>query len=136
MSDMPPDERIPCVGSYRSVPLHDRQSPERLALVRKELDIVFDEVSDPNDLFEICKDAARAPEARLLAAALIKAGWEQAADDRRTRPKGFTLADVDAAVAGLDSVLWRSPKYFCSDLDNESRAAKRTPADNAAAQRS
>ena len=59
-----PADRIHCIGEHRGVGLHDCQSEERLAVVRRELDVVLD-LNDIRLLTEICGDFTWSPEARL-----------------------------------------------------------------------
>jgi hypothetical protein len=109
-------DRIPTVGVYRGVNLHDQQSEERLAVVRTAIDRVFDQ-TDPLELAEIAFNPAWPPEARLFAAAKLEALMEIAADERAVRPK-IDLARVRAGVAGVDSKTWRNPTHYGSLLDH------------------
>ncbi|RJT28122.1 hypothetical protein D3227_35085 [Mesorhizobium waimense] len=109
------NDRIPRVGEYRGVGLHDNQSPERLAVVKRELDSVLD-LADATLLVEIVGDVTWSPEARLTAAAKLRAMHQIAAEDRKSRPM-FDLAYVVACTAALDSRYWRSPWYYGSLLD-------------------
>ncbi|RAZ90160.1 hypothetical protein DPM33_15135 [Mesorhizobium hawassense] len=108
-------DRIPTIGEHRGVGLHDHQDEERLATVRREIDAVLD-LTDPTLLVETCADVTWSPEARLTAAAKLKAMHQIAAEDRKVRPT-FDLAYVAACTAGLDSVYWRSPWHYGSLLD-------------------
>ncbi|BCG94366.1 hypothetical protein [Mesorhizobium sp. 131-2-1] len=109
-------DRIPTIGEHRGVGLHDHQSPERLALVRREIDSVLD-LADATLLVEICGDVTWSPEARLTSAAKLQAMHQLSAEDRKSRPS-FDLAFVRACVAGLDSVYWRDPCHYASLLDH------------------
>ncbi|PBB20556.1 hypothetical protein [Mesorhizobium sp. WSM4313] len=108
-------DRIPVIGEHRGVALHDYQDEARLAVVRCELDSVLD-LADATLLVEIVADVSWSPEARLTAAAKLKAMHQLAAEDRKTRPN-FDLAYIEACTAGLDSVYWRSPWHYGSLLD-------------------
>lgn len=108
-------DTIPVVATYRGVGLHDLQSPDRLDLVRRAIDNVFDQ-RDIDRLFEIAGDAHWPPEARLLAAAKLEAVYQIAVDERTARPP-IDLTLVQATVAGLDSVKWRHPQFFASLFD-------------------
>lgn len=108
-------DRIRCIGEHRGIGLHDCQSEERLAVVRRELDVVL-ELNDITLLTEICGDPTWSPEARLTAAAKLRAVHELAAEDRAARP-AIDLKFAAACVAGLNSQKWRSPWHFCSLLD-------------------
>lgn len=119
------EDQIPIFETYRGVPIHDQQPHERIEnVVRPEIDQVIG-LTDVGQLFEFAKDISKAPEARLFAAAKIEALWEIAAEQRRVRPADITLERVKATVAGLDSVMWRSPTHFCCDLDDPARAVAR-----------
>lgn len=113
---MKSDDRIPTNGQHKGVPLHDCQDEARLTVVRREIDTVL-EINDAILLLEIAPDATWSPEARLLAAARLRAMHELATEDRRVRPN-FDLKFVDAVVAGLDSQNWRDPWHFASLLDH------------------
>jgi hypothetical protein len=108
-------DAIPIVEIYRGVGLHDEQTPERLDVVRHEIDLVYAE-HDFGRLLEIANDACRPPEARLFAAAKLQASHEIAVQDREKRPL-IDLDRVQASIAGLDSLKWRHPVYFASLLD-------------------
>ncbi|MER9590928.1 hypothetical protein NKI94_19245 [Mesorhizobium australicum] len=108
-------DRIPTIGEHRGVGLHDCQSKERLALVRREIDSVLD-LHDITLLVEVAADVGWSPEARLLAASKLKAMHQISAEDRKSRPM-FDMAYVTACVCSLDSRSWRSPTHFCSLLD-------------------
>lgn len=107
--------KIPIVAEHKGVGLHDCQDETRLALVRREIDSVFD-LHDITLLVEICADPTWSPESRLLAAAKLKARHQLAAEDRRSRPL-FDMAYIDACVGSLDSQYWRSPTHFGSLLE-------------------
>ena len=112
---MTDSDLIPIVETYRGVDLHNEQSPKRLAVVRDGIDRVFAEHAFPR-LFEIAGDPAWPPEARLLAAAKLQAAHELAVQDREKRP-AIDLERVQASIAGLDSVSWRSNQFYGSLLD-------------------
>jgi hypothetical protein len=111
------DDLIPIVGFHRGVGLHDQQSPERLELVKAEIDFVFDSLTDLKELADYAGDMSHSPESRLLAGALVEARWQLAAEDRRARPTRVDLDVVRASVCSLNSQHWRSPWAFCSLLD-------------------
>lgn len=110
------DDIIPIVGRHRGVPLHDRQDEARLTVVRAEIDRVLD-LSDVDKLIELCGNVTWSPEARLTAAAKLRAMYELAAEDRKTRPPKIDLAYIGACTAGLNSRNWRSPRVYGSLLD-------------------
>jgi hypothetical protein len=117
------DDAIPIVETYRGVGLHDRQTPERLEVVRKALDAIFDE-ADIVRLTEIAGDPKWPPEARLLAAAKLEAVFELAAEQRAVRPP-IDLENVQARTAGLASRYWRDPDYYGSLLDSNPGGVQR-----------
>lgn len=109
------NDSIPIVGHYRGVGLHDQQSEERLNVVRRAIDDVYD-LQDHQSLSDIAGDPFWPPEARLFAAAKLQATHELAAQDRERRPP-IDLVLVAALVAGLDSQRWRDPQHYTCLLD-------------------
>ncbi len=79
------DDSIPTIGEHRGVGLHDHQSPKRLARVTREIDTVLG-VNDITLLLEIAADVTWSPEARLTAAAKLRAMHELADDQTQHRP--------------------------------------------------
>ncbi|MFD1984203.1 hypothetical protein ACFSOZ_30750 [Mesorhizobium newzealandense] len=77
--------------------------------------MVFAETS-VDRLVQVSASKMRAPEARLLAAAKIKAIFEQSANDREKRPV-VDLAYVSACTSSLASNKWRDRAYFGSALE-------------------
>jgi hypothetical protein len=115
------DDRIPAhadyPAGYRGCRIHDKQPRERVeTIVKPELDRIF-AISDPQKLYEICGNVSWSPEARLLCRARLLAGWELATEGRMPRPAGFTLDQIKAHTGALDSITWRDPFFYCSDLD-------------------
>jgi hypothetical protein len=111
------DDAIPVIGSHRGVSLEDQQSPERLALVRAEIDRVLGMV-DPAELADYAGNPWHAPEARQLAAAMAETTWTVAAETRANRPP-IDLEKLRASTAGLGSRRWRDPWRYASLLDPE-----------------
>jgi hypothetical protein len=109
------DSTIPVIGTYRGVNLHDCQSEVRLIVVRKAIDDVYG-IDDFRKLIGVAGDPCWPPEARLFAAAKVEAVHAIAADRREVRPN-IDLDYLRACVAGINSVTWRDPDYFCSLLD-------------------
>lgn len=107
------DDKIPIVETYRGVELHDEQDEERLRVVRAEIDHVFDEIEDLSDLVKWACYPGHAPESRLLAAAIVRAEFKRATDERRVRPD-VNLERLGAGVAALDSNRRRCAWYYCS----------------------
>ncbi|HUK07782.1 MAG TPA: hypothetical protein VLX09_07955 [Stellaceae bacterium] len=107
---------IPVAEIYRGCPVHNAQSPQRIAeVVRPAINFVH-ETTDLDVLTAYCADHTRPPEARLLAAARIEATYLLAVEERRERPD-VDLLYVRACVACCDSVRWRSPTHYCSIVD-------------------
>lgn len=115
------DTSIPVVGIHRGVALHDCQSEERLIVVRKAIDDVYG-IDEFRKLIVVAGNPCWPPEARLFAAAKVEAVHAIAADRREVRPN-IDLEFVRATVAGVNSVKWRDPIYFCSLLDYNRWAA-------------
>jgi hypothetical protein len=106
--------QIPTVGSHLGVRLHDRQSDARLKVVRAAINRVAS-MTDIMELSRFAADVMEPPEARLFAASKVGIQYQLAAEERRLRP----IIDLDlvrASVAGLDSVEWRNPTAYGSDL--------------------
>lgn len=100
------------------------QSAKRVALVKREIDKIG-MISDLERLFAIAGDPSFCPEGRLLAAARCIAGIELRTERREARPD-ISREDIEACTAGLASLRWAHPHYYCSDLDTHpERAAKR-----------
>ena len=102
---------------HRGVPLEDQQSPERLALVRSEIDHVLG-VTDAGALADWADDPMHSPESRQLACAMAETAWTIAAETRALRPAGISLDLLYASTAGLGSKTWRDPDRHCSLLDH------------------
>ena len=110
------EDRIPIVETYRGVGIHDQQPRERIdGVVKPAIDRVLG-IGDVKRLADYAADTGNPPEARLLASARVEAMWELAAESRELRPD-INLAVVRGSVAGLQSIRWRSPRYYGSLLD-------------------
>ena len=108
---------IPVVEMYRGVGLHDQQPPERLELVRREIDLVW-AMTKPRDLFAFACNERNAPEARLFAEALCESVHVLAAETRSLRP-AVNLDQLHACCAGLNSQSWRSPWRYGTLADRD-----------------
>src|SRR5262245_59610608 len=110
------DDAIPVIGLHRGVPLEDQQSPERLALVRREIDLVLG-MTDAGALAGWADDPWHSPESRQLACAMAESMWTVAAETRNDRPP-IDLDRLRASTAGLGSRRWRDPWRHASLLDH------------------
>ena len=99
---------------YRGVGIEDQQPPERIELVKREIDRVH-HMSGTDELADYAGDAGHPPEARMLAGARAEALWEIAGEERRHRPISLEL--LHAATAGLGCQRWRDPDRFASLLE-------------------
>jgi hypothetical protein len=109
-------DEIQIVEEYRGVGIHDCQDRARIdSIVKPEIDHVFD-VSDPMALLHYAEDEYRPPEARLFAAAKLRAMYEMSAIERTSRPN-IDLLYVRAVVAGLSSRDWRAREYYGTILE-------------------
>ena len=106
-------DRIPVIASHRGVNIHADQSPARIQVVRAAIDRVA-QMSDILELADFAADVRQPPEVRLFACAKIEIEYQLSAEERRNRPI-IDLQKVRASVAGLDSVVWRSPVVYGSD---------------------
>jgi hypothetical protein len=120
---MEDDDAIPVIGPYRGVPLENQQSPERLALVRREIDVVLG-MADPGELARWADAPSHSPESRQLACAMAESMWTIAAETRANRPP-LDLERLRGSTAGLGSRRWRDPWHFCSLLDDNATAVPR-----------
>ena len=109
------NDMIPTQGDHRGVPFHAGQSAARLKDVRRDVDAAF-ALDGVEALFDFAADCTKAPEARLLAAALLRARHDAAVAAREVRPD-TDLVRVTAVVAGLNSLGWRHPSQYGSMLD-------------------
>jgi hypothetical protein len=117
-------DSMPIATTYKGVGIHAGQPAKRVALVRREIDKIG-KISDLEELFAIAGDCAFSPEARLFAGARCIAGLELLTERREARPD-IDREDVEAHIAGLDSIRWADPERHCSLLDGHpERAAKR-----------
>jgi hypothetical protein len=117
-------DEMPIATTFRGIDIHAGQPAKRVAVVKAEIDKVG-RISNLQRLFEIAGDCAFAPETRLLAGARCIAGLELATERREARPD-ISREDVEARIAGLASIRWAHPHYYCSDLDmHPERAAPR-----------
>ena len=108
------DDLIPSAGQHRGVPLHAGQSVRRLAVVRADINAALN-LATVDELMAFAGDLMRAPEARLLAGALLEARHTVATSNRDATPVDIDL--VRAAIAGLDSLKWRDPTHYGTDLE-------------------
>jgi hypothetical protein len=107
---------IPIIGEHCGVGIHNHQGPRRIKVVKAAIDRVA-RMSDVLELVDFAADVRQPPEARLFAANKVEVEYEMAADARRNRPT-VDLDKIRASVAGLDSVEWRSPVVYGTDLEN------------------
>jgi hypothetical protein len=108
--------QIPLIDHYRGIGIHDHQTPARIKVVKAAIDRVA-LMSDILELVDFAADTQQPPEARLFAASKLEVEYELAAEERRIRPV-LDLDRVRASVAGLDSVEWRSPLVYGTDLEH------------------
>ena len=117
-ASLPADpERIPTIASHRGIGIHDHQSPARIRVVKAAIDRVA-RMKDVLELADFAADSQQPPEARMFAANKVEVEYEVAAEERRNRP----IVDLDlvrATVAGLDSLEWRSPVVYGTDLEDD-----------------
>jgi hypothetical protein len=119
------DDAIPLAGWHRQVGLHNEQDEERLTLVRDEIDKVY-LIHNPQELLEVASNYLWAPESRLFAAARLRAIHRLNAETRVERA-GIDLKLLAAHVAGLNSVVWRSPVHYCSAFDTWAPGSQEPP---------
>jgi hypothetical protein len=121
------DDQIPVVEFYRGVGIENQQPPERIELVKREIDRVH-RMSGTVELADYAGDAGHPPEARMLAGARAEALWELAGEERRHRPISLEL--LRAATAGLGCRRWRDPDRYASLLDEPGGVEREVPLDD------
>jgi hypothetical protein len=109
-------DRIPTIASHRGIGIHDHQTPARIRIVKAAIDRVAG-LSDILELADFAADINQPPEARMFACAKIEIEYQLSAEQRRNRPI-IDLQKVRGSVAGLDSVVWRSPVVYGTDLEH------------------
>ena len=117
------DDAIPVVETYRGVGIEDQQPPERIELVKREIDRVH-RMSGIVELADYAGDAVHPPEARMLAGARAEALWELAGEERRQREL------LRAATAGLGCQRWRDHDRYASLLDGPGGIERDVPLDD------
>jgi hypothetical protein len=108
--------QIPVIATHRGIGIHDHQGPARVKIVKAAIDRVT-RMSDILQLAAFAADSQQPPEARTFAAKKVEVEYEMAAEERRNRPT-IDLEKLRAAVAGLDSLEWRSPVVYGTDLED------------------
>jgi hypothetical protein len=108
--------QIPAIAVHRGIGVHDCQTPARIRIVKAAIDRVA-RMSDILELVAFAADSKEPSEARMFAASKVEVEYELAAEERRNRPI-VDLGCVRATVAGLDSVEWRSPVVYGTDLED------------------
>jgi hypothetical protein len=108
--------QIPTIASHRGIGVHNHQTPTRVKIVKAAIDRVA-RMSDILKLTHFAADPQQPPEARLFAANKVEVEYQLSAEERRNRPT-IDLDRVRASVAGLDSVEWRSPVVYGTDLEH------------------
>ena len=108
--------QIPTIASHRGIGIHDRQGAARIKVAKAAIDRVA-RMSDVLELADFAADSQQPPEARMFAANKIEVEYEVAAEERRNRPI-IDLEKVRATVGGLDSLEWRSPVVYGTDLED------------------
>jgi hypothetical protein len=108
--------QIPIIATHRGIGIHNCQSAARIRAVKTAIDRVA-RTTDILKLVDFAADPKQPPEARMFAANKVEVEYEVAAEERRNRPI-VDLEKVRASVAGLDSLEWRSPVVYGTDLDH------------------
>src|SRR5262245_66313504 len=107
---------IPTIAVHRGIGIHNFQGAARVKVVKAAIDRVA-RMSDIVELVDFAADPKQPPEARMFAANKVEVEYELAAEERRNRPI-VDLEKVRATVAGLDSLEWRSPVVYGTDLED------------------
>lgn len=122
------DDAIPLVETYRGVGIEDQQPPERIELVKREIDRVH-RMSGTVELAGLRRrrwapaggeNACRRPRRSLVGAC-----------GRRAAPStDISLELLRAATAGLGCRRWRDPDRYASLLDEPGGAEREVPLDD------
>ena len=123
--------KIPIIETHRGVGIHDFQDAEHIAkVVKPEIDRVF-AMSDARSLFEYAGHYLNPPEARLFAGAKVRAMRELRANAHEQRGHLGDLEDLDATLAGLDSLNWIDTQHIGCLLEVDPPGAPQRPARSA-----
>ena len=103
---------IPIIETHRGVGIHDFQDRDHIQkVVKPEIDRVF-AMSDARELFAYAEYYLNPPEARLFAGAKVRAMRELRANAHEQRGHLGDLEDLDAMLAGLDSLNWIDTRHI------------------------
>lgn len=119
------DDAIPIVETYKGIGLEADQSPRRLKVVRREIDLVLG-MTDLDELAAFAGSAWNAPEARQLACAMAETAFEISVEERRLRPS-IDMEKLRASVAGLGCKRWRDPDHYGTLLDPRDAVLREQP---------
>jgi len=123
--------KIPIIETHRGVGIHDFQDTEHIReVVKPEIDRVF-ALSDARALFEYAGHYLNPPEARLFAGAKVRAMRELRANAHEQRGHLGDLEDLDATLAGLDSLNWIDTQHIGCLLEVDPPGAPQRPARSA-----
>ena len=118
---------IPIIETHRGVGIHDFQDPDHIRnVVKPAIDHVF-ALSDARALFEYAGYYLNPPEARLFAGAKVRAMRELRANAHEQRGHLGDLEDLDAMLAGLDSLNWIDRRHVGCLLEVEPPGAPPRP---------
>jgi hypothetical protein len=112
------DTSIPTIAVHRNIPIHDHQSEERIKLVKREIDLVLDQIGhDFARLIEWAASGKNSPESRMVAAAMAAAIFESNSEARqRTNISPGQLRALTHGLA-LDDRTLRCQHRYTSILD-------------------
>lgn len=116
---------IPIIETYRGVGIQDYQPPERIALVKSEIDTVMKFIPakgeiQHDDLLLWVKDRSKSPESRLLAKAALKASIHESGEKAKRVPphiKALSEEWLNAVTAGLGLLGGQSRTTYGGKLD-------------------
>lgn len=128
---------FPSSQSHRGVRLHDFQSDERLALVRQQIDRVFELNDEVRELARMARSVKYSPEARVAAASRALAIIELRAERREGVPAGLDVDLLRSYVTGLNGRKWVHPALYClgDDPDRDNATPREQPLPPTEAQR-
>jgi hypothetical protein len=114
---------IPSNETYRDVPIAADQPRVRIdSVVIPEINLVYGHAHDLRWLREYFAHPGNAPEARFLAAVLVRSAFDLAVKERRERPTEISASDFDLAdgfVRLLSGKRARSSIHYALRFDTQ-----------------
>src|SRR5215469_8422094 len=118
------NDRISTIGTYRHIPIHDYQDNDRINdVVKPGIDAVH-ALRNAESLYEFAINFRNPAEARLFAAAKVRAIFETRASAHESRGN-VDMELLDARTVGLDSLTSTDPRRYVGALCDPTARAPR-----------